>query len=76
MKQLHMAAFLLLVAGGLNWLLVGLFQMDVVASLFGDMSAITKVVYVLVGAAAVFEVVTHKQSCRMCGTDSAATPAM
>ncbi len=72
MKQLHMVAFLLLVAGGLNWLAVGLFQMDVVASLFGDMSSVTKVVYVLVGAAAVFEVVTHKSNCRACSSESAA----
>lgn len=73
MKQLHMVAFVLLVVGGLNWLAVGLFEMDLVASLLGGMSAmLAKAVYVLVGVAAVFEVVTHKANCRTCTTESAA----
>lgn len=72
MKQLHMVAFLLLVVGGLNWLLVGLFQMDLVASLFGGASSmLAKAVYVLVGLSAVFEVVTHKTNCRTCSTGGA-----
>lgn len=71
MKQLHMVAFLLLVVGGLNWLSVGLFQMDLVASLLGGMSSmLAKAVYVLVGVAAVFEVVTHKSNCRTCTSES------
>ncbi|MFZ1626364.1 MAG: DUF378 domain-containing protein [Candidatus Moraniibacteriota bacterium] len=74
MKQLHMAAFLLLVVGGLNWLAVGLLEMDLVARLFGGMSSmLAKAVYVLVGVSAVFELVTHKSNCRMCTTDN--TPA-
>lgn len=72
MKQLHMVAFVLLVVGGLNWLLVGLFEMDLVMSLLGGVSPmLVKAVYVLVGAAAVYEVVGHKGMCRACSTDSA-----
>lgn len=63
-----MVSFVLLVVGGLNWLAVGLFDMDVVAYLVGMVSPmLTKVVYVLVGAAAVYEVVSHKGNCRVCG---------
>ena len=71
MKQLHMVAFLLLVVGGLNWLAVGLLEMDLVARLFGGMSSmLAKAVYVLVGVSAVFELVTHKSNCRMCTTEN------
>lgn len=46
-------ALLLLAIGGLNWALVGLFDFDLVAALFGDMSVLSRAVYVLVGIAAV-----------------------
>lgn len=66
-----MVAFLLLVVGGLNWLLVGLFQMDLVMSLLGGVSPmLVKAVYVLVGLSAVFEVMTHKGSCRLCSNSA------
>lgn len=67
MKALHMIAFLLLVVGGLNWLLVGLFNWDV-GQLFGGMDAmVSKVIYVLVGLSALVVLFTHKKDCRMCG---------
>jgi uncharacterized protein len=47
-------AFTLLVIGGLNWGLVGLFDFDLVAALFGEMSAITRAVYTLVGLSAIY----------------------
>lgn len=47
-------AIVLLVVGGLNWALVGLFDFDLVAALFGDMSMVSRAVYVLVGLAAVY----------------------
>lgn len=47
---------ILLVVGGLNWGLVGLFNMDVVATVFGGTAALgSKVVYVLVGIAAIYK---------------------
>jgi uncharacterized membrane protein YuzA (DUF378 family) len=66
MKALHMLTFLLLVVGGLNWLLVGAFNFDLVATLLGDMSTLSRAVYVLVGVSAVVELVTHKKNCRLC----------
>ena len=66
MKGMHMLAFILLVVGGLNWLLVGLFAWDI-GSLFGGQAAmISRVVYILVGLSAIFELFTHKSACKHC----------
>ncbi|MFD2829248.1 DUF378 domain-containing protein [Corticicoccus populi] len=55
MKALDIVALILLIVGGLNWLLVGLFEFDLVASLFGSQEAIlSKVVYILVGLSALY----------------------
>lgn len=54
MKNIEMWAGWLVVLGGLNWGLIGLFNFDLVAELFGPMSSLTRLVYVLVGAAAVY----------------------
>jgi uncharacterized protein len=55
MKTLNLVSLVLLIVGGLNWLLVGLFEWDLVGGLFGGMdSPIAKVVYILVGLAAIY----------------------
>ena len=55
MKSLNVIALLLVIVGGLNWLLFGLFQWDLVGGIFGGMdTAIARVVYVLVGIAALY----------------------
>jgi uncharacterized membrane protein YuzA (DUF378 family) len=47
---LHWGALLLVVVGAVNWGLVGLFQFDLVATLFGGQSAaLSRIVYTLVG---------------------------
>ena len=46
-------ALILLIVGGLNWGLVGLFNFDLVAAIFG-VSIITNIVYTLVGVAALW----------------------
>ena len=53
MRTLYWVTLVLLVVGGLNWLLVGLFDFDLVAAIFGDMSALSRLVYVLVGLSAI-----------------------
>lgn len=65
-KPLHMIAFLLVIIGGLNWLLVGLFQWDVGALFGGQMGTISRVIYVLVGLAALVLIFSHKGDCKMC----------
>ena len=54
MKTLHWIALILLIVGGLNWLLVGVFDFDLVAALFGEMTPLSRVVYTLVGLAALY----------------------
>lgn len=54
MKTVDIVALVLLIVGGLNWLLVGLFDFDLVATLFGDMTLLSRVVYVLVGLSALW----------------------
>jgi uncharacterized membrane protein YuzA (DUF378 family) len=49
-------AFALVVIGGLNWGLVGIFNFDLVATIFGTMSTIARIVYILVGLSAVYMV--------------------
>jgi hypothetical protein len=44
----------LVIVGGLNWGLVGIFKFDLVATIFGDMSVLSRIVYALVGLAAVY----------------------
>ena len=67
MKALHMVTFILLVIGGLNWLLVGLVGWDV-GQLFGGQNAlISKIIYILVGLSAIYEVAMHKKNCKACG---------
>lgn len=66
MKGLHIVTFTLLIVGGLNWLLVGAFDFDLVASIFGEMTAISRIIYVLVGISAVVELFTHRTNCRLC----------
>lgn len=47
-------ALVLVIVGGLNWALVGIFKFDLVAWIFGDMSTVSRIVYILVGVAAVY----------------------
>ena len=69
MKGLHAITFILLVIGGLNWLLVGLFSWGV-ADLVGG--GIAKIIYILVGLSAVYELFTHKKNCKACASSTSA----
>jgi uncharacterized membrane protein YuzA (DUF378 family) len=51
-------ALVLVIVGGLNWGLVGAFKFNLVDTIFGDMSALSRVVYVLVGLSAIYLVYT------------------
>ena len=58
MRGSYWFALVLLVIGGLNWLLVGAFNFDLVAAIFGEMSPASRVVYVLVGLAAIWTLIS------------------
>lgn len=71
MKNLHMVAWILVMVGGLNWLLVGLGgfvggNWNVVNLILGSWPQVEWLVYILVGLSAVYEIATHKGNCKQC----------
>ena len=66
MKSMHVAAFVLLVIGGVNWGLIGLFGFNLVEAVFGSVPWLERLIYVLVGVAAVMLMATHKKDCKTC----------
>jgi uncharacterized membrane protein YuzA (DUF378 family) len=64
MKFFNVLTYILVVVGGLNWGLVGIFDFDLVATIFGSMSVISRVVYVLVGLSAVYMLFAAKKVCK------------
>lgn len=56
LRGIDLASLILVVVGGLNWGLVGLFNWNLVSAIFG-VGAISRIIYVLVGASAVYAAV-------------------
>jgi len=52
-KTLKILSYILVVIGALNWGLVGLFGFDLVAAIFGEMSLLTRIVYITIGVASI-----------------------
>lgn len=65
---LHCLAASLVLVGGINWGLVGLFKLDVVASIFGPNTVLARIIYILIGAAAVFGIFCLMCHCRQCNS--------
>lgn len=63
MKGLHIIAWILVIIGGLNWLLIGAFNWGI-----GDIlgSGLSRIIYILVGLSALYELFTHKKNCKAC----------
>lgn len=57
MRALDVITLVLLIVGGLNWGLVGLFDFNLVDALFGEMSMLSRIVYGLVGLSALYQIV-------------------
>jgi len=57
MKALTWIALILVVVGGINWALVGLFDFNLVTTIFGQMTVITRAVFTLVGIAAIYSII-------------------
>lgn len=63
-KNLHALdwiAMTLLIIGGINWGLIGLFDFDLVATLFGRMSALSRIIYTVVGLSALYSIYTSSK---------------
>jgi uncharacterized membrane protein YuzA (DUF378 family) len=61
MTTMNWIALILLIIGGLNWMLVGLFEFDLVAALFGEMTVLARIVYILVGVAAIYALIVSRR---------------
>ncbi|MDI6734400.1 MAG: DUF378 domain-containing protein [Patescibacteria group bacterium] len=74
--MLHKIAFVLLVIGGLNWLALAIFDWEI-GSLFGGMEElISKIIYILVGLSAIYEVAFHAKNCKQCEKPAVTTMPM
>jgi uncharacterized membrane protein YuzA (DUF378 family) len=63
MKALNLITLILVIVGGLNWGLVGMFEFDLVAALFGgQQAAIARIVYILVGLSALWQLVPFSKA--------------
>lgn len=60
MKKLDIAAAVLLIIGGVNWGIVGLTGSDLVGALFGNLSPLSRAVYLVVALAGIYEAVQWK----------------
>jgi uncharacterized protein len=56
MRTLDTISLLLVIIGAVNWGLIGFFQYDLVAAIFGTMTTFTRVVYALVGLAGLYSI--------------------
>jgi uncharacterized membrane protein YuzA (DUF378 family) len=68
MKNLDVIAAALLVIGGLNWGMVGSFNFDLVATIFGT-SVFGSIVYILVGVSALYQTFQFKSIQRRWSTN-------
>jgi hypothetical protein len=72
MRTIDVVTQALIIIGGINWLLVGVFQFDLVAALFGGQAAVlSRLVYILVGASAIWQAIRLPalvESSRVVGT--------
>ena len=57
MKFINILTLVLVIVGGLNWGLVGLFDFDLVTAIFGAGSMLSRLVYILVGLSAAWQIV-------------------
>lgn len=72
MKALHSISYVLLWVGGLNWGIFGITGWDVGQLFPGGMEGmVARVIYVLVGLAALYTLFTHKSYCKHCGDRTA-----
>lgn len=61
MKTLNTVTLTLVIIGALNWLLVGLFKFNLVDYIFGSMSALSRIIYTLVGLAGIWSIAFYSK---------------
>lgn len=61
MYILKIIAYVLVIVGAINWGLIGFFGFDLVATLFGEMSLLSRIIYGLVGISAVALLILNRE---------------
>lgn len=64
LTTLDWVAVIIAIVGALNWGLVGLFSFDLIGAIFGEMSALTRIIYVLAGLSGLYLLVNCGKLCR------------
>ena len=64
MKYLQYITYALIIIGALNWGLVGLFGVDLVASIFGPMTVLSRLIYTLVGLSGLINLILEFTVCK------------
>lgn len=63
-SALDCIATILVIVGGINWGLVGAFDVNIVASIFGPMSMVSKIIYIIVGISAIYMAFSFGKKCK------------
>lgn len=63
-KWLDITALVITIIGAINWGLIGIFRLDLVAFLFGDMTWLSRIVYVLVGLCGLYLITFFGKICK------------
>ena len=61
MKALNGIALTLVIIGAINWLLVGLFKFILVDAIFGSLSVLTRIIYIIVGIAGLWSIAFYSK---------------
>ena len=67
MKGLHVLTFVLVMVGALNWGLVGLFNFNLLTTIFGSLPSLERIIYIAVGLSGIYLFAQHKKDCKNCG---------
>jgi uncharacterized membrane protein YuzA (DUF378 family) len=60
MKTFDLITFVLVIIGGLNWGLLGIFSFDLITFIFGDISPLNRVIYILIGLSALYYAIAFR----------------
>ncbi|HKF96575.1 MAG TPA: DUF378 domain-containing protein [Gammaproteobacteria bacterium] len=60
MKAFDATTFILVIIGGLNWGLLGFFSFDVITFIFGAISPLNRIVYILIGLSALYQAIAFR----------------
>ncbi len=61
MKVINGIALTLVIIGAINWLLVGLFEFNLVDAIFGSLSVLTRIIYIVVGIAGLWSIALYSK---------------